>query len=81
MVKVWRLFQGGEMCIGHLPDTGGVMDQPTVMLDAFSFMTNFEARLTEKDALPLDEDGAIDWVENERCLTISVTNTFEQKEG
>ncbi len=44
MVRLWRLFQGG-MGPGHLPDAGGVLDQPALMLDAFAYMNAVEAQL------------------------------------
>lgn len=47
MVQLWRLFQGG-MGIGPLPDPGGTMDQPCIMLDAFAVMSSIEAELREK---------------------------------
>ncbi len=30
---------------GHLPESGGIMDQPSIMLEAFSIMSSAEAGL------------------------------------
>ena len=51
------------MGVGHLPDDGGTMDQPVIMLDAFSLMSGFEAKLNEKDGPPVNDDGEIDHAE------------------
>ncbi len=65
MVGVLRLYQGG-MGAGHLPDAGGILDQPSIMLDALNLMASFEAKLLDKDAQPLDENGLVDQGEIER---------------
>ena len=59
MVHLWRLFQS-SMGVGYLPDSGGTMDQPAIMLSAFSFMSSFEARMKDEDQPLLNEDGEID---------------------
>lgn len=43
MIRLWRLFQQG-----HLPDTGGVMDQPAAMIDGFGIMAAAEADLARE---------------------------------
>ncbi len=49
MLSLWRMYQGGGMGgVGHLPDPGGSMDQPVVMIEAFNLMSNIEAELREK---------------------------------
>jgi hypothetical protein len=48
MVSLWRLFQGSEFASGYLPDSGGVMEQPAIMMDAFAVMNHAEAELTKK---------------------------------
>lgn len=48
MVRLWRLYQGGGMGPGYLPDAGGTMDQPVAMLEAFSLMSAYEAELLPK---------------------------------
>jgi len=45
MINLWRLFQGGGMGGGHLPDSGGVIDQPAIMMDAFTIMDKAEREL------------------------------------
>lgn len=63
MVRLWLLFKGGEIrgkfvgmgsggaihgrTPGHLPDEGGTLQQPAVMLDAFAWMSEVEAVLAE----------------------------------
>lgn len=46
MLHIWRLSQGG-MGSGHLPETGGSMDQSTKMMEAFAIMGAFEAELRD----------------------------------
>lgn len=49
MLQLWRMYQGGGMGgVGHLPDVGGTMDQPVVMIEAFNLMSGIEAELREK---------------------------------
>lgn len=43
MVRLWRLWRGGGMGVGLLPEPGGVFDQAAVMLDAFEYMDGVEA--------------------------------------
>jgi hypothetical protein len=45
MIRLWRLYQGGMNGVGHLPDGGGTLDQPALMLDAFGLMTVVEQQL------------------------------------
>lgn len=45
MLEIWQLYRGGGMGPGHLPDAGGIMDQPTAMLRAFAVMTATERAL------------------------------------
>lgn len=45
LVSIWRLYQGGGMAPGHLPDGGGTLDQAAPMMDAFRVMDAAEARL------------------------------------
>lgn len=68
MVSFLRHYQGG-MGGGHLPET--LMDQPVVMMAALSLMDSFEAKLTAKDADPLDEFGNVDYAEKERLAMAS----------
>jgi len=44
MIRLWRLYQGG-LAVGHLPDAGGTLDQPAIMLDAFALMSATEHEL------------------------------------
>lgn len=48
MLRLWRLSQGG-MARGWLPDPGGTLDQPRVMLEAFAVMSAVEHELTKRD--------------------------------
>lgn len=48
MVPLWRLWQGGSMSAGHLPDAGGTLDQAAIMLDAFRVMDGAEQRLRKE---------------------------------
>ncbi len=61
MVSLWRLYRGGETkghfvgmggggaihgwTPGLLPDAGGVMDQPAIMIEAFDLMNAAEAEI------------------------------------
>jgi hypothetical protein len=61
MVRLWHLYKGGELqgqfvgagggaafhgrMVGHLPEAGGTLDQPAIMLDAFALMSATEAEL------------------------------------
>lgn len=69
MVALWRLYQGG-MGVGYLPDAGGSMDQPVMMIQAFQMMSDFEHRLKNGTdggpALPLNDDDEIDFEEGAR---------------
>lgn len=69
MLRLFRLYQRGEMGAGYLPDAGGLMDQAVVMLEAFDIMAACEAREKDKDATPLDAEGNPDtaWI-SERFL-------------
>jgi hypothetical protein len=60
MVQLWRLYQGGGMGAGYLPDAGGAIDQPAAMMAAFALMNQFEAMQKADDAPPYNEDGDID---------------------
>ncbi len=71
MVGLWRLFQGGGMGVGYLPDAGGAIDQPVIMMRAFAVMSNFEHERTKKDEagnlpIPTNEDGEVDYAEINR---------------
>lgn len=44
MVRAWRLYQGG-MGARVLPDPGGALQQPAVMIEAFEFMSMVEAKI------------------------------------
>lgn len=61
MVNILRLYQGGGMGPGHLPDAGGVLDQSVLMMSALNMMSDFDARQRDKDADPMNEDGEIDY--------------------
>jgi hypothetical protein len=45
MILPWRLWQGGGLGPGHLPQAGGSLDQAALMLDALAFMDRIEVRL------------------------------------
>ena len=45
MLRLWSLWRGGGMAPGPLPEAGGIMDQPAIMLEAFAVMTAGEAEL------------------------------------
>lgn len=49
MVRLWRLYQGGGMGVGYLPEPGGALDQSTLMLEAFGLMSSAEAELKKED--------------------------------
>lgn len=76
MVRLWRLYQGGGMGIGHLPDSGGTLDQPVIMMQAFALMSDFEHRLTTgvngAPPVPLTEDDEIDQPEVNRRVAASL---------
>ncbi len=38
MLRLWQMFQS-SFGAGHLPEGGGVMDQPALMLDAYAAMS------------------------------------------
>ncbi len=42
MVNLWRMFQGSGFASGHMPDEGGMMEQPALMMDAFALMNKAE---------------------------------------
>ena len=44
LVRLWRLAQGG-MGLGLLPEAGGSLDQPAILLAAFDVMTAAEREL------------------------------------
>ena len=44
MVILWRSSRGGMGGPGHLPESGGLMDQSLIMMAAFSIMSDAEAR-------------------------------------
>lgn len=48
MLRLWRLFQGG-MGSGCLPDPGGSLDQPVLMIEAFAVMSATEAGLQDRE--------------------------------
>lgn len=48
LLPIWRLWQGGAMAPGHLPDSGGTLDQAACMIDAFRVMDRAEARLKKE---------------------------------
>lgn len=43
MVRLWGLFTKG-----HLPDSGGAIEQPSVMLEAFDVMEAAASRIRER---------------------------------
>lgn len=49
MCRVWRVFQGGGMGLGAMPDPGGSLDQPAIMLDCFGLMSAAEAAIKGKN--------------------------------
>jgi hypothetical protein len=79
MMQLWRLFQGGGMGVGYLPDAGGALDQPVLMMRAFSLMSDFEHRLTKgvdgTPAIPLDEHDQVDYRELNRrhCAAFGIS--------
>jgi hypothetical protein len=48
MVNLWRLFQGNGYGAGHLADSGGILDQAAIMMDAFALMNNIESTLSKR---------------------------------
>lgn len=43
LIQVWREYQGGGMGgVGHLPRTGGSLDQPAVLMDSLMAMSAIE---------------------------------------
>ncbi len=48
MLQIWRLWQGG-FGPGHLPDSGGSLDQAAIMLDALAIMDATERALKAGD--------------------------------
>lgn len=49
MIRLWRLYQGGGMGAGYLPDAGGTMDQAAVMIGAFAVMSRVEAQIKPRE--------------------------------
>ena len=49
MITLWQLFQGSDYGVGHLPDSGGVMEQTAIMMDAFAIMNKAEAELKKRE--------------------------------
>jgi hypothetical protein len=49
LLRLWRAWQGG-MGPGHLPERGGMLDQPAWLMDAFALMSK-----AERDMKPPDE--------------------------
>ncbi len=45
MVRLWSLYRPGMTGVGHLPDAGGTLDQPPIMLEAFDAMSHAAALL------------------------------------
>lgn len=48
MLRLWRLYQGSGFGPGPMPERGGALDQPTIMLEAFDIMSAAEAELKER---------------------------------
>lgn len=44
MLMLWRAYDTGAGS-GHLPDPGGMMDQPAVMMAAFAWMSRVAAHI------------------------------------
>lgn len=49
MVRLWSLYRGGGMGVGHLPETGGAGDQAAIMIDAFGVMEAMAAKLPQRE--------------------------------
>lgn len=49
MVQSWQLYLGGGLGLGYLPDAGGALDQPAIMMEAFRYMCRIRQELTDVD--------------------------------
>jgi hypothetical protein len=47
MVRLWRLYRGGGMGGGHLPDTGGSLEQSTHTMMCFDILNGATAELDD----------------------------------
>jgi len=45
VARLWRAYQGGGMGIGYLPDSGGLNDQCSWLIEAFGIMSVYERKL------------------------------------
>jgi hypothetical protein len=86
MIGLWRLFQGSGLGAGYLPDAGGALDQPAIMMQAFALMSDFEHRLNngvgDAPAVPLTEDDKIDMAEvNRRNIAQALAMAPRKEDG
>ena len=56
MVTLWRMFAGGGLAPGYLPDRGGAIDQPAIMIDAFAAMSRVKQAI-DKHGLSAELQG------------------------
>lgn len=48
MLRVWQWSRGGFGGPGHLPESGGVLDQPVLMMDALAVMDAAYAKMRKR---------------------------------
>ena len=48
LLDLWLAWRGNGLSAGHLPEAGGVMDQPSYTMTAFRIMDAAESALREK---------------------------------
>jgi hypothetical protein len=45
MVRLWQQCKGPSGTLGHLPESGGVLEQSAITMDAIAVMNGTEAEL------------------------------------
>ena len=48
MFRLWQYCRADGTAPGHLPDVGGVMDQPIIMLEAFDIMSAQDVKIQKR---------------------------------
>lgn len=57
VVRLWFRCRGGMGGLAHLPERGGLNDQPAWLMEAFNHLANTEAEL-EREKAPGDGAGS-----------------------
>ncbi len=50
VVQLWQAYRGGGMGGGHLPEAGGMLQQPAALMDAFALMNSCAKALTDQES-------------------------------